>query len=536
MVRVDHRGRVGLRGRVGHRGRVVRVDSVGDRVGRAGYRGRPRPATGTAGGALTGNYPNPTLNVVGGPCAPWQALSTTSFGTGVVPICKTGVYATGDNNFAVGTGLGGNPFPALAPGTLYNHAFGNQALLSNTTGSSNTAVGFVALQQNTSGNDNSALGTCALSFNTTGSNNSAFGDCAMRGDDPGGMTGDNNSALGAATMIGNTTGSNNTALGYQALSANTIGNDNVALGSRAGQNLTTGVKNIDIGANVSGVAGESSTIRIGNPGSQNRAFIVGVSGVTTGGVASPVLVDASNQLGTTSSSRRFKRDIHPLAPASRKLMKLNPISFRYKRSYVHGPSALQFGLLAEQVANVYPNLVVYGRDGRPSAIAYQELPALLLAQAQRQQAPDRPPAQSDPCAAHAAARGRSASHRGQLADATGAEALRGETGESVRLHHSRFARLRARQLPAVDDRKGREPGALFVCPGLPRGLGQTRRPPVDRARKRTGKDAQRSKVDRAQRRAKPSTGGMDQTPQRFGFQGSRVAELASPMARPFSLR
>jgi hypothetical protein len=99
-----------------------------------------------------------------------------------------------------------------------------------------------------------------------------------------------------------------------------------------------------------------------------------------------VLVDASNQLGTTSSSRRFKRDIHPLASASRKLMKLNPISFRYKRSYVHGPSALQFGLLAEQVARVYPNLVVYGRDGRPSAIAYQELPALLLAQAQRQQA------------------------------------------------------------------------------------------------------------------------------------------------------
>lgn len=382
------RGSQGPRGSHGPRG------SQGPR-GPRGFRGGPRgprglqgpagPATGTAGGALTGNYPNPTLNVVGGPCAPWQALSTTSFGTGVVPICKTGIYATGDNNFAVGTGLGGNPFPALAPGTLYNHAFGNQALLSNTTGSSNTAVGFVALQQNTSGNGNSALGTCALSFNTTGSNNSAFGDCAMRGDDPGGMTGDNNSALGAATMIGNTTGFNNTALGYQALSANTIGNDNVALGSRAGQNLTTGVKNIDIGANVSGVAGESSTIRIGNPGSQNRAFIVGVSGVTTGGVASPVLVDASNQLGTTSSSRRFKRDIHPLAPASRKLMKLNPISFRYKRSYVHGPSALQFGLLAEQVANVYPNLVVYGRDGRPSAIAYQELPALLLAQAQRQQ-------------------------------------------------------------------------------------------------------------------------------------------------------
>ncbi len=342
------------------------------------------PAIGAAGGALAGSYPNPTLNVT--PCAPWQALTATSFGAGSVPTCKLGVYDTIGGNLAVGTGLSGNPFPALAAGTLYNHAFGDQALLSNTTGSSNTAVGFVALHQNTSGNANSALGVCALSFNTTGSDNSAVGNCAMRGADPGSMTGSENSALGSTTMIHNSSGSNNTALGYRALFANTSGQDNVAVGNRAGENLTTGVKNIDIGSNVGGLAGESSTIRIGNPGSQTRAFIVGISGVTTGGVASPVLIDANDQLGTTSSSRRFKRDIHPLAPASRRLMKLHPISFRYKRSYVHGPSALQFGLLAEQVARVYPNLVVHGRDGKPSAIAYQELPALLLAQAQHQQA------------------------------------------------------------------------------------------------------------------------------------------------------
>jgi len=131
--------------------------------------------------------------------------------------------------------------------------------------------------------------------------------------------------------------------------------------------------------------GESNTIRIGTQGVQNRAFLAGVSGVTTEGVAAQVLVDAKGQLGTTSSSRRFKQDIQPLGSRSKGLMALRPVSFRYRRSFVHGSNPLQFGLIAEQVARVYPNLVVYGRDGKPSAVAYQELPALLLAQAQRQQ-------------------------------------------------------------------------------------------------------------------------------------------------------
>ena len=110
-----------------------------------------------------------------------------------------------------------------------------------------------------------------------------------------------------------------------------------------------------------------------------------MSGVTTAGAAAPVLVDANGQLGTTSSSRRFKQDIRPLGSQEKKLMALRPVSFRYRHSFVHGANPVQFGLIAEQVAKVYPNLVVRGEDGRPSAVAYQELPALLLAQAQRQQ-------------------------------------------------------------------------------------------------------------------------------------------------------
>ena len=133
------------------------------------------------------------------------------------------------------------------------------------------------------------------------------------------------------------------------------------------------------------MSGDTSTIRIGVQGTQTQAFLAGVSGVTTAAAAAPVLVDANGQLGTTSSSRRFKHDIESIGAGSDRLMRLHPVSFYYNRSFVHGPSALQYGLIAEDVAKVYPNLVVYGKDGKPSAVAYQELPALLLAQVQKQQ-------------------------------------------------------------------------------------------------------------------------------------------------------
>jgi hypothetical protein len=163
----------------------------------------------------------------------------------------------------------------------------------------------------------------------------------------------------------------------------TTGSHNVGLGRNAGRNTTTGNYNIEIGNE--GTSSDTETIKIGEAAHEKKAFLAGITGVTTGGTASPVLVDSNGQLGTTSSSRRFKRDIHPLGNYLRELMRLRPVSFRYKRSFTHGgPDPVQFGLIAEQVAKVYPNLVVYGKDRKPSAIAYQELPALLLAQAQRE--------------------------------------------------------------------------------------------------------------------------------------------------------
>jgi Chaperone of endosialidase len=235
-------------------------------------------------------------------------------------------------------------------------------LTHDTTGASNTATGDSALLSNTTGFSNTASGLSTLASNTTGFSNMASG---------------------ALALVSNTTGGSNTASGADALSSNTTGSGNTALGIDGGQNLTTGNNNIDIANR--GVAGDDSTIKIGTEGAQTSAFLAGVFNATVTSGAT-VLADSSGQLGTVSSSRRFKTDIHPIGSALNRLMALQPMSFYYKARYAHGQrNPLQFGLIAEDVAKVYPNLVVDGPDGRPYTVAYQELPALLLAEIQRQQ-------------------------------------------------------------------------------------------------------------------------------------------------------
>jgi hypothetical protein len=251
---------------------------------------------------------------------------------------------------------------------FYNTAIGEYALGLNTTGAFNTACGYFALYMNTGGANNTAEGFYALYYNTTGNYNTAGGKYALLFN----TSGIDNTAEGAFSLENNTTGSKNTALGFNALSSNTTGGNNVALGQSAGANLTTGNGNIDIGN--AGVAGEAKTIRIGN--AQINTYIAGINGVTVaGGVG--VLVDSNGHLGTTTSSARYKDAIQPMDKASEGILALRPVTFRYKHEL--DPDGIpQFGLVAEDVAKVNPALVARDEQGKPYAVRYDAVNAMLL--------------------------------------------------------------------------------------------------------------------------------------------------------------
>jgi hypothetical protein len=250
----------------------------------------------------------------------------------------------------------------------FNTAEGQNALKNLSSGQANTAVGWFSLFNNAEGSFNTATGAGALLFNTA-DENTAFGAAALLFN----TIGSNNTAVGTTALLNNTTGGGNTAVGFGAL-FNTTGTNNIGLGGGAGENLTTGQSNIDIGDE--GVAGESNTIRIGSSGFQNRAFIAGIRGVTTGrGDAIPVLIDSAGQLGTLSSSRRFKNAIKPMDKASEAILALKPVTFHYKSDNAGTP---QFGLIAEEVAEINPDLVVRDENGEIYTVRYDAVNAMLL--------------------------------------------------------------------------------------------------------------------------------------------------------------
>lgn len=297
--------------------------------------------------------------------------------------------AQGFNNLYLGTGAGnpgvstGNRNTALGEFALSsntsgsdNTAVGSNACLANTIGNSNTGVGSFALASNTTGQVNTAVGSGALPANTSGVANSGFGTNALNFN----TTGGHNTALGFQALFLNGTGSNNTGVGANAL-ANATGSNNIALGRLAGVNLTNGTNNIHIGNSAPG--NESNTIRIGT--TQTATFLAGVNGATaSGGVQ--VFVDANGQLGTLTSSKRFKENVRNMGEASEALLRLRPVTFHYKAAFDDGAHLLQYGLIAEEVAKVAPNLVQYDPTGQPFTVRYHALNAMLLNELQKQHA------------------------------------------------------------------------------------------------------------------------------------------------------
>jgi hypothetical protein len=275
---------------------------------------------------------------------------------------KFQVRADGDVNISGNIRQAGAPF-------LHNFGTENTFVGVNAgnltmTGTDNAGSGFSALGQNTTGNFNTASGAFALSTNTTGNANTAAGVNALKQ---------------------NTSGFQNTAYGTGALGTSATGSNNVAVGFIAGNNATGGSNNIYLGASASGQAGESNTIYLGVQGTQTKTVIAGIRGITTGAAdAVSVVIDSHGQLGTINSSRRYKEDIHDMGDASSRLMQLRPVTYRYKQAYADGTKPTDYGLIAEEVELVYPDLVVHLADGEVETVQYQKINAMLLNEVQKQ--------------------------------------------------------------------------------------------------------------------------------------------------------
>jgi hypothetical protein len=283
----------------------------------------------------------------------------TATGAGALLSNTTGPFNTASGAFALFSNTEGSN----------NTAVGESALFSNTTGFYNTATGRGALENDTTGSSNTATGLNALGNNTTGEQNTASGVFALAFN----TTGEGNTANGYDALLINTTGVFNTANGFHALYSNTTGSGNTALGYTAGSNLTTGGDNICIGND--GVADDAAVIRIGRSFIA-ATYIAGISGKTASGGAA-VFVNSEGKLGTSTSSARFKDDIKPMGKASEALFALKPVTFYYKKE-IDPRGIPQFGLVAEDVEQVNPELVVRDAEGKVNTVRYEQINTMLL--------------------------------------------------------------------------------------------------------------------------------------------------------------
>jgi hypothetical protein len=306
--------------------------------------------------------------------AGWRSLfatSTGSFNTGVG--AGTLTLNNADSNTAVGTA-------ALLLNTtgIENTAVGTAALVHNDTSQQNTATGAFALSNHVSGNANTAIGANALFNDTTGQVNTAIGSGALFTVNNG-FNGSFNTAVGAGAL-GNNTNADNTAVGASALGGNTSGHDNTAVGVSALSGNTTGSNNIAIGAPAAGqgVSTASHVIVIGTQGgnNDNSCWIGQIFGASSPS-GSAVFVDANDRLGTVTSSKRFKEDIKAMDKASGALFALKPVSFHYKKELDPARTS-QFGLVAEDVEKVNPDLVVRDKEGKAYSVRYDQVNAMLL--------------------------------------------------------------------------------------------------------------------------------------------------------------
>jgi hypothetical protein len=296
-----------------------------------------------------------------------KALFSLTTGVANTAVGWYSLFSNTDGSYNTGVGAGTLLFnigdQTTGEGTQ-NTAIGTAALLFNTTGTANTATGVTALLNNSEGSANTANGWGALSHNNgnppDGSANTAVGAGALFSN----TSGDSNTAIGLNALVNNTTGSGNTAVGVRALDHNTSGNLNIALGVNAGMDVVTAQNAICIGLNVFGAdVGDS-------------CFIGNIFGQTSASGAA-VYVNSNHRLGTLTSSSRFKDDIKPMERVSEALFALKPVTFHYKKE-IDPAGMQQFGLVAEDVEKINPDLVVRDKEGKPYSVRYEQVNAMLL--------------------------------------------------------------------------------------------------------------------------------------------------------------
>ncbi len=354
-----------------------------------------------------------TLNDPQGANAANAAIIAAGTPTGAIQIYNSGPSATDvviDMNGYFTAPTDGSSNTAVGIGTLesltggYNNtATGASALLSDSTGNNNTASGAYALATNLGGNQNTASGSGAMEDNTGGSQNTASGYQALQGNTSGGQNtangvqalvantvGGQNTASGVAALISNVSGSRNTAIGDSALASNLAGTNNTGLGYQAGISIV-GSNNIDIGNPGTAADGteDNGEIRIG--ANQSNTYIAGIyNGTPNAETNVPVCIDTTGLLGTNGCGidvdtlQGPKVKIADMGDSSGRLFQLRPVTFFSKLQYEAGLRTPQYGLLPEDVAGVYPEMVGYDKTGRPSSVKYQSLAPMLLNELQKQ--------------------------------------------------------------------------------------------------------------------------------------------------------
>ncbi len=280
----------------------------------------------------------------------------TSNGAGLLPTWQTGSGGggistiDGDTGSATGSTV---TFDATTNcgATVSFSASGSTVDFKVSNASDNITIGSSAGNGTLSGDANVSLGNITLSALTDGSFNTAVGQASL------------------ATV---SSGVSNTAVGYSSLFQLDTGSSNVAIGHNAGSSYTTSESsNIIIGASINGTAGESNITRIGS--GQSACYVSGIDGVTVTGTA--VLVASDDQLGVAVSSRKYKDNIKDMADKSSLILNLRPVTFTLKDNK---DQSIQFGLIAEEVAEIMPEIVINDKNNDPQTVKYHELPALLL--------------------------------------------------------------------------------------------------------------------------------------------------------------